>query len=120
LVEESTMSEQPNARPAARGTADLTPAEALVRAVLDHRTVNLVYEGLRRVVEPHLIGIHVAGEPMVAAFQTGGFSHSGDLPGWRTFITTKVESVDPREETFTPRSDCDRMAEGMVEVFARV
>ena len=113
------MSEQPNATSAARGTAELTPAELLVRAVLDHRTVTLVYEGLRRVVEPHLIGIHEAGEPIVAAFEVGGFSHSGDLPGWRTFITTKVESVDLREETFTPRGDCDRMAEGMVEVFAR-
>jgi hypothetical protein len=113
------MSEQPDPRSAARDTADLTPAEILVRAVLDRRTVTLVYEGLRRVVEPHLVGIHEAGEPMVAAFQTGGFSHSGDLPGWRTFITTNVESVEPREETFTPRSDCDRMVEGMVEVFAR-
>jgi hypothetical protein len=113
------MNEQANSRSAVRGTADLTPAEQLVRAVLDHRTVNLVYEGLRRVVEPHLVGIHQAGEPMVAAFQTGGFSHSGDLPGWRTFITAKVESVDPREETFTPRSDGERMAEVMVEIFAR-
>ena len=113
------MSEQPHPQSAVRGAADLTPGEQLVRAVLDHRTVNLVYEGLRRVVEPHLVGIHAAGEPMVAAFQTGGFSHSGDLPGWRTFITTKVESVDPREETFTPRSDCERMAEGMAEIFAR-
>jgi hypothetical protein len=113
------MSEQPNLQQAARGTAELTPAEALVRAVLDHRTVTLVYDGLRRVVEPHLVGIHEAGEPMVAAFQTGGFSHSGDLPGWRTFITAKVESVEPREERFTPRSDCDRMAQEMVEVFAR-
>ena len=113
------MSEQPNPRPAARAAADLTPAELLVRAVLDHRTVTLVYEGLLRVVEPHLVGTHEAGETMVAGFQTGGFSHSGDLPGWRTFITAKVESVDLREETFTPRSDCDRMAEGMVEIFAR-
>ena len=113
------MSEQPSPPSAVRGTADLTPAELLVRAVLEHRTVNLVYEGLRRIVEPHLIGIHEAGEPILAAFQTGGFSHSGDLPGWRTFITTKVESVDPREEIFTPRSDCERMAEGMVEIFAR-
>ena len=113
------MSEQPNPHPAVRGTAERTPAELLVRAVLEHRTVTLVYEGLRRVVEPHLIGIHEAGEPMVAAFQTGGFSHSGDLPGWRTFMTMKVESVDLREETFTPRSDCERMAEGMVEIFAR-
>ena len=113
------MSEQPSPRPAARGTAEPTPAEALVRAVLEHRTVTLIYEGLRRVAEPHLLGIHEAGEPMVVAYQTGGFSHSGDLPGWRTFITTKVESVEPQEERFTPRSDCERIAEEMVEVFAR-
>ena len=113
------MSEQRNPQPAERATLDRTPTELLVRAVIEHRTVTLVSEGLRRVVEPHLVGIHEAGEPMVAAFQTGGFSHSGDLPGWRTFITAKVEAVDPREETFTPRSDCDRMAEGMVEIFAR-
>jgi hypothetical protein len=114
------MSEQPTPLAAAPDHRELTPAERLVHAVLEHRTVSLVYEGLRRVVEPHLIGIHEAGEPILAAFQTGGFSHSGDLPGWRTFITTKIESVEPRDETFTPRSDCDRMADGMMEVFARV
>jgi hypothetical protein len=120
MREEDAMSEQPNPQPGVRSHQDLTPTERLVRAVLDHRTVNLVYEGLRRVVEPHVIGIHEAGEPVLAAFQTGGFSHSGDLPGWRTFITTNIESVEPRDETFTPRSDCDRMAEGMIELFARV
>jgi hypothetical protein len=36
------MSEQPNPQAAVRGTAELTPAEQLVRAVLDHRTVTLV------------------------------------------------------------------------------
>jgi hypothetical protein len=113
------MSEQPSAPPAQRSRDDLTPSERLVRAVLERRTVNLVYEGLRRVVEPHLIGIHQAGEPILAAFQTGGFSHSGDLPGWRTFITTKIDSVEPRDETFAPRSDYDRMSDAMIEVFAR-
>jgi hypothetical protein len=119
LGEEKTMSEQPTPRSAPRSPTELTAAEHLIRAVLDHRTVTLVYEGLRRVVEPHLIGIHEAGEPMLAGFQTGGFSHSGDLPGWRTFITTKIESVDLREETFAPRSDSSRMADGMLEIFAR-
>jgi hypothetical protein len=113
------MSEQPSQQPAARSRNDLTAAERLVRAVLERRTVSLVYEGLPRVVEPHLIGIHQAGEPVLSAFQTGGFSHSGDLPGWRTFITTKIELVEPRDETFAPRSDYDRMADAMIEVFAR-
>jgi hypothetical protein len=113
------MAEQAQTQSAGRSDVQLSPAEILIRAVLERRTVTLVYEGLRRVVEPHLIGIHEAGEPILSAYQTGGFSHSGDLPGWRTFITTKIDSVEPRSETFTPRSDYDRMAGGMLEIFAR-
>ena len=72
------MSEQPNFPATARTVADLTPAEALVRAVLEHRTVTLVYEGLRRVVEPHLVGIHEAGEPIAAGtWLSLGFRESG-------------------------------------------
>ena len=113
------MAEQTTARPAESGGAMLTPAELLVRAVLERRTVDLVYQGQPRVVEPHLIGIHEAGESMLSGYQTGGFSHSGDLPGWRTFITSKIDSVEARSETFTPRSDYNRTAGGMLEVFAR-
>ena len=110
---------QQQADPSARSLHDTTASERLVRAILDRRTVNLMYHGLRRVVEPHLIGIHEAGEPMLVAYQTGGFSHSGDLPGWRTFITTEIEAAEPLDETFTPRSDFSPWAHAMVEVFAR-
>ena len=96
------MAEQTTTGPAESRSVVLTPAELLVR-----------------MVEPHLVGIHEAGEPMLSGYQTGGFSHSGDLPGWRTFITSKIDSVEPRSETFTPRSDYNRMAGGMLEVFAR-
>ena len=113
------MTEQTTTGPAESRSVLLTPAELLVRAVLERRTVDLVYEGQHRVVEPHLIGLHEAGEPMLSGYQTGGFSQTGDLPGWRTFITSKIDSVEPRSETFTPRSDYNRMAGGMLEVFAR-
>ena len=67
-----------------------------------------------RQIEPELVQ-----RPLRVDLRRLGAEHSGDLPGWRTFITAKLESVDPREEIFTPRSDCERMAEGMVEIFAR-
>jgi hypothetical protein len=113
------MAEQARTQTVERNSLNLSPAEVLVRAVLERRTVDLVYEGLHRVVEPHLVGLHEAGEPILSGYQIAGFSHSGDLPGWRTFITTKIDSVEPRSETFTPRSDFNRMAGGMLEVFAR-
>jgi len=58
-----------------------TIGEILVQAILNHRVVDLVYHGLRRSVEPYLVGIHQAGEAILLGYQTAGFSRSGDLPG---------------------------------------
>ena len=76
-------------------TQDVTTVgERLVRGVLDHRVLSLIYHGERRIVEPYLVGIHEAGEPVVVGYQTGGGSRSGELPGWRTFIITEVQGAE--------------------------
>ena len=98
----------------------LTFGERLVLAVLEHRVARIRYQGRDRIIEPQLIGIHEAGEPMLVAYQTGGSSQSGDLPGWRTFITTSVEEVEVTDDHFAgPRGDLDVGAHRMIEVFAR-
>ena len=57
---------------------------------------------------------------MLVAYQIAGASQSGDLPGWRTFITTSVEAVAVTDERFPgPRGDLDVGAQRMLEVFAR-
>ena len=97
-----------------------TGTERLVRATLEHRVVTFVYQGLRRTVEPHLIGMHEAGEPLLVGYQTGGFSGSGEVPGWRTFVTTEIESVEVDGPAFEgPRPDFSTEAHAMVEIFAR-
>jgi hypothetical protein len=97
-----------------------TGTERLVRATLEHRVVTFVYRGLRRTVEPHLIGLHGAGEPLLVAYQTAGFSGSGELPGWRTFVTSEIESVEGEGPAFDgPRPDFAPEAHAMVEIFAR-
>ena len=100
---------------------DLTmPGERLVRAILEHRLVGFKYQGRERVVEPHLVGLHEAGEPMLVAYQTAGASRSGDVPGWRTFITTSMDDVVILDQTFAgPRSDMRASAAPMLEIFAR-
>ena len=99
---------------------ELTFGERLVLAVLEHRVVRLRYHGHDRVIEPQLIGLHEAGEPMLVAYQTGGGSRSGEVPGWRTFITTSIEEVEVTEEHFgDARGDFDLSTHRMLEVFAR-
>ena len=99
---------------------DLMNGERLVRAILDHRVVELVYEGYRRTVEPYLLGLHEAGEPILLGYQTAGFSHSGEIPGWRTFITTAIADVEITDRSFAgPRSDWNPYGHALLEIFAR-
>jgi len=98
----------------------LANGERLVRAILDHRVVEFVYQGYRRTVEPYLVGLHEAGEPILLGYQTAGASHSGEVPGWRTFITTAIDNVDITDRSFTgPRSDFNPYGHAMLEIFAR-
>ena len=104
----------------ARADDELTGAERLVMAILDHRLVRFQYQGLERTVEPHLLGLHEAGEPMLVAYQTDGSSQSGQLPGWRTFITTSIEDVVVDDQHFPgPRGDLIVSTQRMLEIFAR-
>lgn len=99
---------------------ELTFGERLVLATLEHRVARIRYQGRDRVIEPQLIGIHEAGEPMLVAYQTAGGSQSGDVPGWRTFITTSIEDVEVTDQRFSgPRGDLDITVHRMIEIFAR-
>ena len=67
-----------------------------------------------------VLGIHEAGEPILLGYQTAGFSHSGEIPGWRTFITTAIGEVDVTDRSFAgPRSDWNPYGHTMLEIFAR-
>jgi hypothetical protein len=114
------MPDQQHALPTTHALEELSGGERLVLAILDHRMVRIRYQGRDRLLEPHLMGLHEAGEPLLVAYQTGGDSRSGDLPGWRTFITTSIDTVEITEERFAePRSDLSVSAHNMLEIFAR-
>jgi hypothetical protein len=113
------MQEQ-HSTPTGGALQDLTNGERLVRAILDHRVVEFAYDGYRRTVEPYLLGLHEAGEPILLGYQTAGFSRSGDVPGWRAFITTAIGDVDITDRMFAgPPADFNPYGHSMLEIFAR-
>lgn len=118
---EDTVPEARKTPVATRSAQEMSNGERLVRAILERRALTLVYRGLPREIEPHMVGLHEAGEPLLVAYQTGGYSHSGDLPGWRTFITTEIERIEESDALFDrPRSDFTDQFYSMLEIFARV
>jgi hypothetical protein len=97
-----------------------TVGERLIRAVQEHRVVELVYHAHPRTVEPHMVALHGAGETVLFAYQTGGTSRTGEVPGWRTFFLSEIEALDLTDQRFPgPRGDFDPSAAELVEVFAR-
>jgi hypothetical protein len=114
MPEQQTTPQSPGTFP------ELTTGERLVRAILDHRVIEFAYQGYRRTVEPYLLGIHEAGEPILLGYQTAGASQSGEIPGWRTFITTAIGDVEVTDHSFAgPRSDFNPYGHSMLEIFAR-
>ncbi|HEX5385992.1 MAG TPA: WYL domain-containing protein [Gemmatimonadales bacterium] len=94
--------------------------EQLVRATQEHRVVTFMYDGLRRMVEPHMVALHGAGEAVLMGYQTAGFSRTGEVPGWRTFIVSEVQDLDVLDRTFPgPRPDFNAAHQELTEIFAR-
>lgn len=81
--------------------------QMLSQAIREKRCLAIRYHDQRqiRVVEPHAIYTGEAGELMLDAYQTRGFSSSGRPPPfWRPFRLKKITAVSVLQETFTPRA----------------
>lgn len=94
----------------------------ITQAIRDRRVLVFRYEDLDRTVEPHLYGVHRdSGNEILVAWQVGGFSHSGDRPGWRNFLASDVRQLRLLDETFaTPRAGYNPSDEQFRFVFERV
>lgn len=47
--------------------------------------LRLEHGGLPRLVEVHTVGMTPAGRAAMSAYEVGGRTRAGDLPGWRLF-----------------------------------
>lgn len=72
----------------------------LCQAIKKRRILEFNYDGLSRVVEPHLVGDRTTGRTSLSSFQVGGKSHSGGLPDWRPFTVAKISGLEVTGRTF--------------------
>jgi hypothetical protein len=71
----------------------------LCMAIASKRLVELTYQGLRRVAEPHDYGM-INGVEQLLLYQVGGKSRSKKLPDWRLVHVAEVEQLRVLEEQF--------------------
>lgn len=79
--------------------------EEIIAAITNRNLLSFRYESHSRLVEPHLLGISRAGNLTLSAYQVGGGSNSGKIPGWRPFLLSKMSGLSTVAETFSRARD---------------
>lgn len=83
--------------------------------------LSISYEGLNRDVEVHAIGVSRAGNPCFRVWQTDGESVSGEVPGWKMMLFSRVSDYsfysDPVHPYEAPRPGYKQGDRGMSSVF---
>jgi len=75
--------------------------QQIFNAIKEMRVIKFYYEGNQRIVQPHAYGIHKnTNNEVLRAYQVGGYSSSGKIPGWRLYIVNKISNLEITNETF--------------------
>lgn len=62
--------------------------------------IQFYYEDGMRIVEPFCYGLNNKGNEVLRAYQTGGYSKSGNPCGWRIYNIAKVSSITILNDRF--------------------
>jgi hypothetical protein len=93
----------------------------LVRAIRERLVVEFRYKGLRRVVNPHLLGEAGKDEGVaLSGVQTDGKSSRGKLPVWVFCYLAEITNLTVTDRAFTPDRDFDASDKKFSSVIASV
>jgi hypothetical protein len=93
------------------------------------RAVSIAYKGHTRLIETHAIGMSTAGNPVIRAFQTAGYSEDGEY-GWKML---RLDGLTPEKhgsefafvfpltiKSLAPRPDYVPDDKGMMYIFKQL
>lgn len=90
-------------------------------AIKSRAVVEFYYDDGKRRAEPHCHGISMAGKEVLRAYQTAGFSESGQPVGWKLFEVTKIIGFRQTGATFqNNRHEYNPNDRGMERIHCRV
>ena len=73
----------------------------LCDAIRSRRVIRFNYNGGYRTAEPYCYGISRKGNELLRAFQTGGYSESGNPVHWKLFTVEKMSNITISDEEFS-------------------
>ena len=74
--------------------------ELICNAIILKRIIHFYYNGGYRTAEPFCYGVSRNGNELLRAFQTGGYSESGEPVKWKLFTVDKMSDIAITNEEF--------------------
>ena len=75
-------------------------------AIQNKQMLVIVYKGLPRIIEPHIVGAAVNGNEYVRGYQIGGTSCTNEC-GWKIMNLQKIQMVSPLPNQFFTKARSD-------------
>ena len=92
--------------------------KTIVKAINTKRVIGFYYNGGYRTAEPFCYGISRKGNDLLRAFQTGGYSESGEPVNWKLFTVEKMSNITIIDEEFSgDRSDYNPNDSAMEDIY---
>jgi hypothetical protein len=89
-------------------------------AIHNKNLIELIYEGHKRVVEPHCYGVSTAGNEALRLYQVDGYSSTRTM-GWKMYDLSKARNITVLDETFnSPRPGYKRNDRGMSKIYCQL
>lgn len=90
-------------------------------AIRSRHVIRFFYDGGSRTAEPFCHGESRDGNALLRAYQTAGYSQSGQPVGWKLFRLDGVSSLAVTDETFSgARPDYNPEDPAMVTIYCRI
>jgi len=80
--------------------------KTIIDAIKNKQMLVVVYKGLPRIIEPHIVGAAANGNEYVRGFQTGGTSCTDEY-GWKIMSLEKIQMVSLLPNQFFPNARND-------------
>jgi len=95
--------------------------QMICSAIQSRQVIRFYYNGGFRTAEPFCYGVSTAGNEVLRAYQTGGYSESGNPVGWKLFRVSEISSLTTTgEKFFGIRPDYNPQDSAMTTIYCHV
>ncbi len=89
-------------------------------AIRNRRTLQVLYHGYTRVVEPHIYGVDTRGDELLSCYQLSGGSASGEDTGWKSLKGAQLSDIRTTSRHFRPRAEFRPGDKVMKEIYCEI